>query len=189
MERGTSRMLPYLLTVCVGTAVGSVLGVLYPEWALWENAVFRQGMGLTDANFGAFAGCAFLGLAILAILGLSLLGGVGAYLVLLFRGMALGVILSELYRNGFPGFLTVILFVMPYAFGGVLVLLLAAKETCRSAEWIVSCLADRETERFSGKLYLLRYAVLLVLLMMLTAAQYALLRLAYPLFLRAMVKA
>lgn len=180
------RMLPFVLTVLAGTAAGSVLEVLYPGWQLWQNAVFRQGIGIAGGSFGGLAGCAFLGLAVLAVLGLSMLGAAGAYAVLLCRGMAVGAVLAELYANGFAGMLTAVLFVMPYAFGTVLVLLLAARETCRSAGWIVACLADKDTEQFSGKLYMMRYLVMAVLLLLLTAAQYALLRFAYPAFLHFM---
>lgn len=182
-------MLPFVLTILTGTALGSVLEVLYPGWALWQNAVFRQGMGLMGTSFWELMGCAFLGLAILAAFGLSVIGALGAYAVLLCRGMALGAVLAELYvRDGFAGLLTGVLFVMPYAFGAVLVLLLAARETCRCAGCMAACLAgNEEAERFSGGLYVLRFVVLAALLLLLTGAQSALLRFAYPAFLHFMV--
>lgn len=183
-----TSMLPFVLTVLAGTVLGSVLEVLYPDWDLWQNAVFRQSIGLTGTGFWGLAGCAFLGLGVLAAMGLSVIGAAGAYAVLLCRGMAVGAVLAELYaRNGFAGFLTAVLFVMPYAFGTVLVLLLAARETCRCAGCIAACLAEKETERFSGGMYAVRYAVLGVLLLLLTGAQFALLRFAYPVFLHIMV--
>lgn len=191
MHFGTSKsILSFVLTVLAGVAVGSVLVVLYPERQIWQNAVFRQGIGLTGAGWGALMGYAFLGLGVLAVLGLSVLGTIGAYVVLLIRGMALGAVLGEMYaRNGFAGFLTALLFVMPYAFGSILILLLAARETCRSAGWILACLTDKDTERFSGKMYALRYMVLVALLFLLTIAQHTLLRFAYPVFLDAMIHA
>ncbi len=174
--------------VAVGTLTGSVLATLYPEYTVWQNPVFRQGIGLNTMSFLHLTGCACLAIGILAALGLSMLGAAGAYAVVFCRGAAFGAVLTEVYRTqDIAGILTSLLFVVPFALMSILVLLPAARETCRGAGWLMRSVLGTEEDAFPLAGYALRFWILALLQFVLTASQYLLLHFGYPAFLHLMV--
>lgn len=191
MDSGTSRKILMLLTVSVltGALLGGVLEVLHPDWHIWKNGIFRQGMGLSGLGFREmlteYTYSSMIWLGILAILGLSVFGVPTAVLTLLLRGSAIGAILAELYHNnGFAGVVTVLLFVMPHALIGTGIMMLSARETVRSTYVLIACISGRETEKIPVGLYCLRWLVLAVSMFLATAVQCAWLSFGYPAFLK-----
>jgi hypothetical protein len=188
----------YLLggIVIIGVISGSVLAVLHPDWSLWENIVFRQGMGTYAASLPfwkmlTYNTCAaLLWMMILAALGISMYGMPASSVVLLFRGMAIGALLSMLYvQQGIAGILTAVLFVVPYAISGTLLLLIAARESMRLSWTIIRnvCIGKQKSE-VSGKLYCIRFIVLALLLFVFNLLQCVWLHTGFPLFLSFMTK-
>ena len=195
MNSGTSRKIFLLLTVSVltGALLGGVLEVLHPDWHIWENRIFRQGMGLSGLEFRQmliqYTLASMLWLVILAILGLSVFGVPTAVLTLLLRGSAIGAILAELYHdNGFAGVMTVLLFIMPYVLVSTGIMLLSARETVRSTYVLIACISGKETEKIPLGLYCLRWLVLTVSMFIATLIQCAWLSYGYPAFLRLAVR-
>ena len=195
MNSGTSRKIFLLLTVSIltGALLGGVLEVLHPDWHIWENRIFRQGMGLSGLEFRQmliqYTLDSMLWLAILAILGLSVFGVPAAVLTLMLRGSAIGAILAELYHNnGFAGIMTVLLFIMPYVLVGTGIMLLSARETIRSTYVLIACISGKETEKIPLGLYCLRWLVLTVSMFIATLIQCAWLSYGYPAFLRLAVR-
>ncbi len=195
MNSGTSRKIFLLLTVSVltGALLGGVLEVLHPDWHIWENRIFRQGMGLSGLEFRQmliqYTLDSMLWLVILAILGLSVFGVPTAVLTLLLRGSAIGAILAELYHdNGFAGVMTVLLFIMPYVLVSTGIMLLSARETVRSTYVLIACISGKETEKIPLGLYCLRWLVLTVSMFIATLIQCAWLSYGYPAFLRLAVR-
>ncbi len=195
MHWGTSRnaekrggLLHLFWIIAAGTLTGSVLAALHPEYAVWQNPVFRQGIGLNTMSFLHLTGCACLAIGVLAALGLSILGAVGAYAVVFCRGAALGAVLAEVYRTqDIAGILVSLLFVVPFAFMSILVLLPAARETCRGAGWLMRSVLGTEDDTFPLAGYTLRFWILALLQFVLTALQYLLLHFGYPAFLHLLV--
>ena len=89
MNAGTSRKILFLLTVSIltGALLGGVLEVLHPDWHIWQNGIFRQGMGLSGKGFHEmliqYTYDSMLWLVILAISGLSVFGIPSALLTLM----------------------------------------------------------------------------------------------------------
>ena len=191
MNAGTSRKILFLLTISIltGALLGGVLEVLHPDWHIWQNEIFRQGMGLSGKNFREmliqYTYDSMIWLVILAILGLSVFGVPTAILTLMLRGSAIGAILAELYRNnGFAGVMTVLLFIMPYALTGTGIMMLSARETIRSTYVLIACISGKETEKIPLGIYCLRWVVLTISMFILTLVQCAWLSYGYPIFLK-----
>ncbi|MCR4644123.1 MAG: hypothetical protein K5695_01760 [Oscillospiraceae bacterium] len=186
-QQGKGLILPAVFAV-MGTAAGSILAALYPALPLWRSVVFRQGMGLESLHFLHLFGLACLALAVTAASGLSVLGMVGAFGAVFCKGMALGAVLTGLYRDGGAGgLLTSLLFVMPFALGSIVVLLFAAREACTGARWLTGAVLHRTAGEYPLKRYAAAFWLLAAIQLALTAAQYGVLRL-YPAFLSCMLQ-
>ena len=186
MKRGTSRSFVLPVTaVCIGVAAGSILRMYCPAWDIWEELLFRQGLWVTDGSFGGLlfrcsAGVLFW-TAVLAALGLSVVGTPAALAVMGLRGAAVGAVLAELYAGqGIRGVLAALLFVVPYALAETFLLLLAARETIRCTGQLRACLMGREDEPFSARLYALRFGILLFLMTGVALVQTVWMLYAYP---------
>ena len=195
MNAGTSRKILFLLTISIltGALLGGVLEVLHPDWQIWQNEVFRQGMGLSGKGFHEmliqYTYDSMIWLVILAILGLSVFGVPTAVLTLMLRGSAIGAILAELYRNnGFAGVMTVLLFIMPYVLTSTGIMMLSARETVRSTHVLIACISGKETEKIPLGIYCLRWLVLTIAMFLLTLLQCAWLSYGYPAFLRLAIR-
>lgn len=178
-----------LLLVLAGTAAGSVLSAVYPACPLWQNVLFRQGMGVftDDGSFLAVlwqvAGVSLLWLTLYALSGISLAGALFAAGFLLLRGAALGVVLGELYRAlGLAGLPGAVLFVMPYALITAFAMALAARESIRFSLRLCRMTRSGIQEEGSLRLYAVRFLVLSVLLLTAGLLQCLLLKLGYPAF-------
>ncbi|MDE5738191.1 MAG: hypothetical protein K2H93_07495 [Oscillospiraceae bacterium] len=188
LKQRTSQMLVLLLAVFAGVILGSILHAFYPTWAIWENATFLQGMGLTILHGKLFYYILtpFFWLAVLGMLGLSAVGLVGTPIVLILRGTALGAILEILYAsNGFKGILIALLFIMPYAFSATVIMALGARETFRFSMQIAGLVCEKTQENLiSVQLYIIRFLVLFALLALSGILQCLLMQYGYPVFMK-----
>lgn len=182
------------VVVLAGTIAGSILSAFFPALPLWQNTLFRQGIGTAAAAFDPayllwdVCGVSLLWLAACGISGLSLAGIPFAMSILLVRGMALGAILSTLYRQqSVGGLLTAVVFVMPYVLLSTFALVLGVREALRFSLGLCRLtLEGAQENRISIRLYAIRYAVLAVMLLAAGLLQCLLLRCGYPLFLNSM---
>ncbi len=185
-----------MVTLVTGVVLGSVLCALFPGWGIWQSGIFRQGMGTLyylssfEALFLQLMGLSGIWLAFLAFSGTSLLGIPAAAGILLMRGMALGAVLQEVYRmQGAVGFLTSLIFVVPYALGVTLIFSLGARETVRTSRWIWELARGRfPEEEASLKMFGLRYLAAAGLLAVMNLLQSAWLMWGYPVFLGKMTQ-
>ncbi|MBR4319997.1 MAG: hypothetical protein IKP69_08130 [Oscillospiraceae bacterium] len=148
----------------LGTAAGSVLSVLWPEWSVWSNATFRQGIGiLTEQKFYCIAAPMFW-LAVTAALGLSATGLSVVPLILFLRGAALGVVLKQFYTENFS-FIGLLL-IMPYAYITSFLMILGVREALRFSMQITGLLCETiQDDAVSVKLYIIRCVVLFIFML------------------------
>ena len=167
------QIIVLFLILLMGTAAGSILRALHPEWCIWENQTFRQGMGIfPEYKFYCIAAPVFW-LAMTAILGLSVTGLPFVPCVLFLRGAAAGAVLEQLYEeNGFPAFCSSLLLMMPYIYLTSFVMLLGAREALRFSMQMTGILCDRtQEETFSVKLYIIRFLILFLFIIILGLLQ------------------
>ncbi len=196
MKNGTSKSAAsplLLLFILAGVIIGSIGCVTLPECALWENSLFRQGIGTDPAAypFGFLllraVGIPLLWMLLALLIGMSLVGVPFSYALLLFRGMALGTVLAQLYLiQGVTGCLTALLFVMPYALAGIFLYATGMRESLRLSSGMFRFLCLDRGEKPELRLYLIRYAVLLLFLCIIGLLQCLLLRYGYPEYLKIM---
>lgn len=180
--------------VLAGVVLGSVFYALKPDLDIWTWTLFRQDFGISASDAGCRVALSKLLVVPLlwmlgaALCGTSLIGTPLTAVMLAFRASALGVVLGELYYlQGACGILTAFLFVMPHAFLTLLLSVLASREAMRfSASVCHTALQGRE-EVLSVRMYLIRFAVLAMLLSLFALLQMLLLRYCYPLFAKLMV--
>ncbi len=177
--------------VLAGVVLGSVFYALKPNLDIWTWTLFRQDFGIDAELAGTLSKLLVIPLLWMlgaALCGTSLIGTPLTAVMLAFRASALGVVLGELYYlQGAWGILTALLFVMPHAFLTLLLSVLASREAMRfSASVCHTALQGRE-EVLSVRMYLIRFAVLAVLLSLFAVLQMLLLRYCYPLFAKLMV--
>ncbi len=189
----TVKPLVLLLFILAGAIIGSIGCVAAPEYGLWENVIFRQGIGTDSAAypFGFLllraAGIPILWMLFAMFTGFSLAGAPFACALLLFRGMALGTVLAQLYfAQGVTGCLTALLFVMPYTLAGIFLYATGMRESLRLSYGIFRFVCLGRGEKPVLRLYLIRYAVLLLFLCIIGLLQCLLLRFGYPVYLEIM---
>lgn len=163
-EAGAASM---WLSIFAGTVSGSVLNAAFPSVGVLHSSLFRQGMG-TDMQASG-VGIMMLELCCIplfclvcaAVLGTSLAGKPLGFGMLFLRGMALGTVLCELYlARGASGFLTALLFVMPFAAAGMFLFMLAAREMGRFSSALLRCVLGNGGDIPELRLYMLRFLVL-----------------------------
>ena len=162
-QRNIQIILLFLILLA-GTAAGSLLCERHPEWMLWNNMTFRQGMGiLTEYRFYCIAAPLFW-MAVTAALGLSATGLPLVPCVLFLRGMAFGSVMVRLYaENQFAEIGKSLLLILPYAYGISFVMLFGAREALRFSVQITGLLCDRtQEEETSVRLYIIRFSVLFI---------------------------
>ena len=171
-KRNTQIILLFLIML-LGAAAGSILRALHPDWSIWNNQTFRQGMGiLTECRAYCIAAPVFW-LAMTAVLGLSATGLPLVPCMLFLRGAAAGAILEQLYeQNHFLSSVPSLLMIMPYIYFSSFVMLFAAREALRFSMQIAGLLCDRtQDDEVSVKLYIIRFAVLFLFLIILGVLQ------------------
>ena len=171
-QRNVQIILLFLILL-IGTVAGSVLCMQHPEWPLWNNMTFRQGLGiLTEYQFYCIASPMFW-LAVMSALGLSATGMPLVPCVLFLRGMAFGAVLERLYaENQFAEIGKAFLLILPYAYGTSFVMLFGAREALRFSIQITGLLCDKtQEEETSVKLYIIRFLVLFGFLLLLGLMQ------------------
>lgn len=178
------------LALFTGTAVGSVLWVLFPDTELWQTPLLRQGIGTEMAAFEMPAilwelcGVPLVWLIFMAVLGTSLCGRPAACMLLLLRGAAIGAVLCGIYHTqGAAGILTACLFVIPFALTGICLFLLAAREASRFSAALCACVLHDSAEKPVIRPYLLRFLVLAGGLLLSGTVQNLWLQYGYPLYL------
>lgn len=195
-EEKTKKTVPLLLVaVMVGTLLGSALYSLYPCHEIWQGSLFRQGMGTTPAAFEfpdmllAICGVSVVWTLLAAVLGMSLAGPPLTICLLVFRASALGVVLAELYvLQGLGGFLTALLFVMPYALFTMFVFGLGIRESLKFSLSLLRLVRQNREEPLSVRLYAVRFLILLILMIAAGLLQCVWLKYGYSEFLKMMVK-
>ena len=157
----------------MGTAAGSILAALYPEWTIWQDPLFRQGFGIETIPFHSLLGFSCIAIGAAALAGLSVCGIPGVLLAIFCKAAALGAVLVLYYsEGGFAGLLTS--------------LLLAAKEACAGARWLTKAVLRAAAGEYPLKRYAVTFWGLSMIQFGLTAAQYGALR-CYPAFLSFMI--
>ncbi len=162
IQKRNIQLLILFLMILFGTIAGSILYALYPQWNIWNNVTFLQGIGiLKEQHFYCIIAPLFW-LAVVAVLGLSAAGMPLVLLVLFLRGAAIGSVLETLYTNESPLRAGMnLLLIVPYAYATSFVMLFAAREALRFSLQITDLVCEKMTEEyFSVKLYTLRFLVL-----------------------------
>ena len=182
----TDRIIP-VITAVIGTAAGSILAMLYPTLSIWQSPVFRQGYGIEPTSFLSLLGFSCLALCVAAAAGLSVCGSCGVSFAVFSKAAALGAVLAEYYKtDGFAGFLTSLLFVLPFGFGCMLILVYAASEAICGARWLTRAVLHAIEGEYPLRRYALHFWVLALIQTGLTAAQYCVLS-CYPAYLSFMI--
>ncbi|MBR3631162.1 MAG: hypothetical protein IKN55_11930 [Oscillospiraceae bacterium] len=187
MEKQRTDLKLAAVTALLGTAVGSVLTVLYPGLKIWDFPAFRQGFGIEPMSFVCLLGFSCLSICAAAVSGLSACGIPGVHLAVFSKSAALGAVLAGYYHaDGFAGLLTSLLFVLPFGLCSLLVLLHAAQEACCGARWLTKAVLHAPAGDFPLKHYAICFWILALIQLGLTALQYGLLC-CYPAFLSFMI--
>ncbi len=173
LKKRNHQIIVLFLIMILGTITGSIFSALHPDWSIWENQTFRQGMGLmTECRFYCIAAPVFW-LALMGILGLSATGLPIVPCILFLRGAAAGAILERLYAEG--GFLascSSLCLIMPYIYLTSFVMLFGAREALRFSMQIAGLLCDRtQEEEVAVKLYIIRFFVLFLFIIILGVLQ------------------
>lgn len=200
MKHGTSAgyvknpVLLLLLTVLLGTMLGSLFYTFCPDSEFWRQAMFRQGMGTAASAFSFgnllfhIAGVSLIWLMLAMLSGMSLAGVPLSVGLLLLRGVALGAVLGEVYLvQGVTALLTVSVFVMPYALVSTFLFLLGIREAMRFSSGMFRLVCKGREEKLSLRLYAFRFLILALFLSAAGLLQCLLLRCGYPAYLEFMV--
>lgn len=110
---------------------------------------------------------ALLPLGVCALMGFCAIGQPIALAALFFRGAGFGTSISYLYCSyGFQGLVITALLILPPAAVGTAALMMSARESIRlSAVFFSFCFSGKETRQPDFRLYLLKFAVLLVIIL------------------------
>ncbi len=189
-ETGNAGLMRCLLLTAAGVIMGSVLYAAYPAASLWQNPLFRQGMGTDPAAhtllrmLAELCAVPLFWLFCTAVCGVSLAGKPLAYGLLLLRGTALGALLCGVYsQQGAAGFLTAVLFIMPFALCSLLLFVVGIKEALRLSASLLRMLAGNREETLSVRSYVVRFLVLAGVTVIAGLLQGIWLRQVYPMFL------
>ncbi len=162
----------FLIAILLGTLLGSVLYVLYPSHMIWQESLFRQGIGTAPAAFDftemflAICIVSVVWTFLMAVLGTSLVGVPFIICLLVLRAAAIGAVLSELYcLQGSAGLLTAVLFVMPYAVFSMFVYVLGIRESIRFSVSLLQLVRQGRGDSLSVRLYLIRFLMILMLML------------------------
>ncbi len=175
------RLLTILLIVGIGigSAISYALGEA-PCHSIFLDHGFAEHAGtrtLLSVLRGSFRPTAIL-LLLDLLLGFSAIGQPFAVLILLDRGMALGIATAATYFTyGMRGLPVVLLLQFPHAAATSVLLLLAARESMRFSRQLTEfLLRDGDLPGLRGqlKLYFIKYLVLLLLLLICAAGDCAL---------------
>ncbi len=176
IPRRNLQILFLFFIMLAGTVTGSILCAKYPDWGLWTNQTFRQGMGILNGqNFYCILAPLFW-LAVLSALGLSVTGLPFVPAVLFLRGAASGAVLEMLYTHS-DGIGKNLLLTMPYFYAASLVMLFGAREALRFSAQMTELLCEtlQEEDTVPVKLYIIRFLVLFLFMTILGVLQYFLL--------------
>ena len=170
IQKTNVQIILLFMILLLGTVAGSVLNALYPEWHIWNNATFRQGIGiLTEQRFYCIAAPIFW-LAVTAALGLSATGLPVVPLILFLRGAALGAVLEQFYTENFS--FTGLLLMMPYACLTSFLMILGVREALRFSMQITGLLCETmQDDAVSVRLYIIRFIVLFIFMLILGLLQ------------------
>ena len=172
-EKSTSLLL-YVAVIISGIVIGSVFR---------NESCFNK---ITSAILSGFSQnctwiseikdtfvCLFIFAAAAFVIGSSVIGQPLAYGLLLYSGIYIGLITASAYQlYGKEAILPVLTTVLPRAFVLTSVVILAVKEALRSSSYLFSFYLHgdiRENKRISLKLYLVRFLVIIILSLILSA--------------------
>ena len=171
------RVIAFLLgVILVGTVAGTIFFCAFSDADIFGLTAFNHGfirngerLGLADIFMRSFAstGCLML---ILMLAGFGSVTQPLELATLLYRGLALGISVSFMYSAyGAKGLLAVLLMVLPHAVITSVILAAAAREALRLSNCEAAFLfgrADAENSKQDVRLYLLRFLVLYIILML-----------------------
>ena len=148
-------------TACFSKITSSVLN------SFTQNTTWLSQVKDTFVCLLLFAAGAF-------IVGSSIIGQPLAYGLLLYSGIYIGLITASAYQlYSKEAIFQVLTTVLPRAFSLTAVVILSVKEALRSSSYLFSFYLNgdvRENKRISLKLYLLRFLVIIILSLILSAA-------------------
>ena len=148
-------------TACFSKITSSVLN------SFTQNTTWLSQVKDTFVCLLLFAAGAF-------IVGSSIIGQPLAYGLLLYSGIYIGLITASAYQlYSKEAIFQVLTTVLPRAFSLIAVVILSVKEALRSSSYLLSFYLNgdvRENKRISLKLYLLRFLVIIILSLILSAA-------------------
>lgn len=155
-----------------GALLGAAAFAACPEWHMWRSGIWNHGFlrltveqTLLHQFLKSFCYSASL-LGILFLLGFSVIGQPASLLLLADRGAALGIASALAYSDyGLQGFFVVGCMLMPHVLFSSFLLVLAVRESLRNSNRIAGCAYAEMPEHPSLRLYLIRFAILLVLML------------------------
>lgn len=163
-----------VILILIGLLIGVILMFRAPESGAWNSRFWNHGFAesLCERNVLSVFANALLPTALLLgaclVMGFCAVGQPGVLLVLLWRGMALGIAVAGTYRmQGMRGLPTVMFLQLPHALVTSLILVLAAREALRFSNQFWRFAWTERVEdglRSQLKLYFLKFLVLLLIL-------------------------
>ena len=174
VEKRTSLLL-FAAVMIAGIIIGSVLRntACFSKNTSSVLDIFTQNRTWLSQVKDTFV-CLLLFAAGAFIVGSSVIGQPLAYGLLLYSGIYIGLITASAYQlYGKEAIFQVLTTVLPRAFSLIAVVILSVKEALRSSSYLFSFYLNgdvRENKRISLKLYLLRFLVIIILSLILSAA-------------------
>lgn len=161
------KLLPLLLVTALlaGELTGCILYLRFPVRRLFAVPFVLHGIGKLGGSLPALLpellGYPMLWLALLCLPGLTVCAVPMAFSLVFLHGVTIGAVLTRLCQGHvITGILKTGLFVMPYAAVQTILFLLAARESVRSSLSLTHTLQGRAGERFSLRLFGVRFLVL-----------------------------
>lgn len=189
--RPKSMLWRMLAALTAGETAGSILYVLFPAAAVWNNAFLAHGLGILGGGCrdvcSGIALHALLWIGLFAAAGITVMSVSLAQLLVFLHGIMLGAKLAFLYRGQVvTGLVTALLFVMPFAVMQTALLLLAAREAMRSEHRLRRRFGRQSAGETRMRTYTARFAVLAVGMLLLALMQGMWMGMVYPAVLRAL---
>ena len=172
---GTSCFV-YVIFIIIGVAAGSFIAIKHSiVGSVWIEQGF---MPVTGCSVYAVIRNTFLSLTLFVsaafLFGLSAVGQPFGLALLVYRGIGIGASVTTVYAlMGKKALLRVLVLVFPKALAVTAISVLAVRETFRSSNYLLSYIAkrnERDDNRNSIKLYGLKFIVLILLSLLISAA-------------------
>lgn len=177
-KKDRTSLVFYMIFIIIGIATGAILAYKsHFSACIWINqCLFTMSFPLRDSVNTLLSLIIFLGAAYLS--GLFAFGQVCGFILLIYRGIGIGVSASLMYAMyGKSAIIPVIITFLPKASAVVFIASVAIRESVRNSRAIFEfCISgyDSSEKSVSFKLYCLRFIVLIIFSILISAADGAL---------------